>query len=270
MKTNEKIETLSSNDALEFIIATANAPSLEHQRINPDRVRELASTLGAWNRPKIVATRTGVIIQGADYLAALVASGSKAEVVLDRGGKATRRPKTEASSLVETLERAGVQHAAFRLAVYRGVREAGEANPKEEGPRQLAERLSDQKFAKAFEALHAPYEMISPKSAGSKASRVRSKIAFAAFLLAYHANPKLVVKLYTDFLSGSVEKDTPVAKLLHAVRTDNINTGSGRRPFMLKAAVLLKAQLEGEHVDRAVADEVRGQEAVSGFLGGNA
>ena len=41
---------------------------------------------------------------------------------------------------------------------------------------------------------------------------------------------------------------------------------------MLKASILLAAQLAGEKVDRALADEARGAEVVSIFLrqGGNA
>jgi hypothetical protein len=41
---------------------------------------------------------------------------------------------------------------------------------------------------------------------------------------------------------------------------------------MLKASILLQAQLAGEKVDRAFADEAKGSEAVAVFLGqqGNA
>lgn len=265
MSQNAKIEKLTSTEAMNLIFATANAPGFEHQRIDPVRAKELSRTLGAWNRPEIVTTPKGVIIDGADYLAALAVSGKEAEVSIDRTASAPRRARRQPSTLIQSLERAGIQNAAFKLAVYRCLAEARQNNPTEEGPRVLVEKLSDPQFVKAFEGLHAPYELIQARAAGSKSSRVRSKIAFSAFFLAYHANPKRVVTMYTDFISGKVDPASPLGKLLYAVRHDNINTGSGRRPFMLKAATLLAAALAGDRVDRAVVDEERGQKAVSVF-----
>jgi len=265
--SNEKTEKLNSVDAMQLIFATANAPGLEHQRIDPVRAKELSKTLGAWNKPKVVTTPRGVIIEGADYLAALaVSEGKEVEVLMDRTGRANRRARREPSTLIESLERAGITNAAFKLAVWRCLGEAKENNPVEDGPRVLVDKLADPHFLKAFEALHAPYELIQARAAGPKASRVRSKIAFSAFLLAYHSNPKKVVEMYSSFLSGKVEEGgSPLGKLLHAVRTDNINTGSGRRPFMLKAAILLRAALTGDTVGRAAVDVERGQKAVQIF-----
>jgi len=263
---NQNVEKITSKDALNLIFATANAPGLEHQRINPEKVSELSRTLGRWKqRPSILTTPRGVVLKGVDYLAAMAEAGkAEAEVVIDRSGSTGKREARQPSSLTEQLRRHGIQEAPFKLAVWRAVREGMEVNPGEETPRQLVDRLSEDSFAQAFEALHAPYEMISSKGVG-KATRVRSKLAFAAFLLAYHANPKRVTQLYTDFLAGKVKEGSPVEKLLNAVRHDNINTGSGRRPFMLKAAILLKAQLAGDTVERAVADEVEGQKVVEIF-----
>ncbi len=263
---NAHIETMNSKTALDLIFATANASSLEHQRINPVRVQELSQTLGRWKRrPHIVATPRGVVLEGIDAVAALAVAGDKeVEVIIDRTAAGTRREPKQATSLVEQLGKAGVENAAFKLAVWRGIREGEQANPGDGSFRELVASLSDLKFVRAFEDLLAPYELISSKGI-SKASRVRSKIAFAAFLLAYHANPKKIIEYYTDFLSGKVKEGSPLEKLLHAVRTDNINTGSGRRPFMLKASILLRAQLGGDTVERATADEKAGQEAVSIF-----
>ncbi len=263
---NGNVEKLNSKSALELIFATANASSLEHQRINPGRVQELSKTLGHWKRrPHIVATTRGVVLEGIDAVAAIAASNNtEVEVSIDRTASGTRKEAKHATSLVEHLTRAGITHSAFKLAVWRGLREGEEANPGDASPRELVAALSDLKFVRAFEDLLAPYELISAKGL-SKASRVRSKIAFAAFLLAYHANPKKIIEYYTDFLSGNVKAGSPLEKLLNAVRTDNINTGSGRRPFMLKASILLRAQLAGEIVDRAFADEKAGSEAVNAF-----
>ena len=267
-----KTEKITSSAALQLIFTTANAAGLEHERINPERVVELTKTLGRWKQPHIVTTPKGVVVRGIDYLAALAGAGKvEAEVDIDRTATATRKEQKKPSSLVEQLTKSGIQDAAFKLAVYRGLKEGEQHNPEPETPRQLVDHLADPKFLTAFESLKAPYDLISSKGV-AKATRVRSKIAFSAFLLAYHASPKTIVQLYTDFLSGKVKEGTPLEKLLHAVRHDNINTGSGRRPFMLKASILLAAQLAGEKVERALADEARGAEVVSIFLrqGGNA
>lgn len=263
---NGNVEKLNTKTALELIFATANASSLEHQRINPARVQELSKTLGRWKRrPHIVATPRGVVLEGIDAVAAVAAANdTEVEVSIDRTASGTRREARKATSLVEQLTRAGITHSAFKLAVWRGLREGEEANPGDASPRELVAQLSDPKFVRAFEDLLAPYELISARGI-SKASRVRSKIAFAAFLLAYHANPKKIIEYYTDFLSGKAKEGSPLEKLLHAVRTDNINTGSGRRPFMLKASILLRAQLAGDTVERAFADEKAGGEAVAIF-----
>jgi len=265
--SNEKTEKLTSADALQLIFTTANASGLEHERINPTHVVELTKTLGRWKQtPKIVTTPRGVVIHGVDYLAALAGAGRvEAEVVIDRTASAPRREQRKPTSLVEQLTKAGIQDAAFKLAVYRRLKEGEQNNPETESPKQLVDHLSDPKFLVAFESLKAPYDLISTKGLG-KVTRVRSKIVFASFLLAYHANPKLVVQLYTDFLSNKVKEGSPLEKLLYAAKHDNINTGSGRRPFMLKASILLAAQLAGEKIERALADEVRGQEVVSIFL----
>ncbi len=270
--SNEKTEKLTSSAALQLIFTTANATGLEHERINPAHVVELTKTLGRWKAPKIVTTPRGVVIHGVDYLAALAGAGKvEAEVGLDRTPSTSRKEQSKPTSLVQQLTKSGIQDAAFKLAVYRGLKEGEQNNPEAESPKQLGDHLSDHRFLTAFEALKAPYDLISAKGL-SKASRVRSKIAFSAFLLAYHSHPKAVIQLYTDFLSGKAKEGSPLEKLLYAVRHDNINTGSGRRPFMLKAAILLAAQLAGEKVERALADEARGQEVVSIFLsqGGNA
>lgn len=273
-QNQNRIEKLSSNEALRLIFSTTNTPSVEHPRINPERVDELSKSLGRWKRPKIVTTPRGVVLEGLDHLAALASSGKSVEVEIDRTGKGTRRSRArfEPVSLASQLERMGVTNAAFKLAVWRGVCEAVENNPKEGSTKETATALTNPKFVQAFDALYKVYDGVRDVQ-GGKATRVRSKIAFAAFALAYQSHPKRVAGLYAEFLSGKVEEGKPIEKLLHAVRTDNINTGSGRRPFMLKAAVLLAAQLSGEKVERAVADEEEGSKVVQifrGQLGGNA
>jgi hypothetical protein len=264
--TEKKGGTLSSADALQLLFSTANAQGLEHDRVNPARVVELKKTLGRWKRPKIITTPKGVILQGADYVAALAAAPNvEAEVDIDRTGTTSRRELKKPATPVEALTKAGIQDAAFKLAVWRGLREGATSNPEADTPKQLVEKLADPAFLKPFEALKAPYDAVSSQGV-AKAGRLRSKIAFAAFHLAYAANPKVIVQLYSDFIAGKAPAGSPLEKLLHAARHDNINSGSGRRPFMLKASILLAAQLAGEKVERASADPAKGEKAVQIFL----
>lgn len=269
MKTqhsNEKTEKLSSTDALQLIFTTANAVGVEHESINPAKVVELKKTLGRWKRPSILTTPRGVVLRGVNYLAALAGVGGvETEVIIDRTGEAPKRELKKSLSLVESLTKAGVSDAAFKLAVWRGLKEGEQHNPGAETARQLVEHLTEPRFAQAFEGLKAAYDSVSAVGV-AKAGRLRSKIVFAAFQLAFHANPKVIVGLYSDFIAGKAKAGSPLEKLLYAARHDNINSGSGRRPFMLKASILLAAELAGEKIERAIADETQGQKVVQVFL----
>lgn len=258
-----KTETVTSNEAFRLIFATLSAPDVQKERPSPKRTAALARTIGRWRQPPHISiTDDGIVVQGIDALGALVATGKSGELEIERGVKAKRRGRATNAPLTDQLEDAGVDNAAPKLAVWRCLAEAFQLDQKI-GMAQLAKQLRARAFTEAFEELSAVLETTA--TTGTRPTRVRSKIAFGAFFAAFHAAPKKVRDLYAQFLVGELDQSTPVGKLLHAVKTDNINTGSGRRPFLLKAAVLIDAQLQGESVERATSSEGAGSEALAKF-----
>ena len=255
-------QTIGSNEALQLIFSTLNAPDVERERSNPGRVAGLARTFGRWKRtPRITVTDTGVVTQGLDYLGAIAAAGRPTEVEVEHG--TTPRRSKIASSLVVLLVRAGVEDAAPKLAIYRCVAEAFGYEQYKVTVGSVLKVIKSKAFDNAYEELSAVLESVG--TLGARPTRVRSKIAFGAFLCAWNASPRKVRDLYASFLRGELDQSTALGKLLHAVRTDNINTGSGRRPFLVKAAVLIDAQLHNKTVDRASSNAVAASETLAKF-----
>lgn len=254
-------ETITSNEAVRLIFSTLSAPDVEHEPALPSRVGALARTFGRWrHKPEVRITEGGVVTKGLDYLGAIAAAGGEAEVEVERGVSAKRSKARLTTAAL--LERRGIDDAAPKLAIWRCVAEAFGYSPRSTVA-EIAKVIRSEPFDNAYEELSAVLETV--PTAGSRPTRVRSKIAFGAFLVAWQSSPRKVRDLYASFLKGELDQSTPVGKLLHAVRTDNINTGSGRRPFLTKAAILIDAQLHNRTVERATSSLVQSAEAMARF-----
>lgn len=254
------IETVNSGEAIKLILTTLKHPHVQKETPSASRVAALSRSFGKWRRPHVSITSDGVIVKGIDYLAAVAASGKSVELEVERNVET--RFDSPRQPLTVQLERAGIENVAGKLAIWRCLADAFGWDQRSPAAK-IAKTIRSHAFTEAWEALSAVLESV--PTTGSRPTRVRSKIAFGAFFVAYHASPTKVMKLYEEFVKGELDSSTPVGKLLEAVRHDNINTGSGRRPFLVKAAILLDAQLKQKSVDRATSSETAGAEPIEHF-----
>lgn len=256
--------------ARELLDVVARHPEISQRKTSRRKVAQYVRDMrkGDWGLSDsaivLVTADNGdeVVVNGIHRLTAVMHANCVVRSMVIHGANITDRKyydsgfeRTVKQSMVMEYD---IDNAATKVAVFRALMLLVNGSPKDDiSKSEMAYKLKRDTLVKAFDALHGIRKSCKTPSTDSKS--IRSDVALAVFVFAYHQDPDKVKQLYLQYLkldcksSGATQ---PLFKIADLVRqrsmTVNIASGSGRLPFMQKAVVLLRSAIAGKECKKTL------------------